>query len=466
MTWDRTALIVSPEPSVVQRLRDLLRPDYHVLGAAGVSEALSQLRTHDIHLVLSDHPLPEMSGVDFLRQLRRDFPDVSRFLFASHPDAGTGLPTAGSSQLFRYLSRPWDPDDILPVLRQAASLPERDGEPRKATGGPRLPELGPGIRLGQYQILDRLGQGGMGTVYKAVHTLLKRVVALKVLRPERLPDPRAVARFRREIKAAGQLAHPNVVQASDARKVRGLHFLVMEFVDGTDLAQVLAHHGPLPVPDACEVVRQAATGLHHAAEHGLVHRDVKPANLMLTQAGQVKVLDLGLAFLYRSRSAGATRTPDDYLAGTADYLAPELLLGRDAVDARADLYSLGCTFYELLTGRPPFSGPAYETVLQKLRAHAHEPVPLVRKARRDVPRRLTAVLDRLLAKDPAGRFGTPAECAVALVPFTRGSDLACLLPPREKGPGAVPPPPVDPQATVDYCPRRKRGPQGPTNSPT
>jgi serine/threonine protein kinase/CheY-like chemotaxis protein len=466
MSSDRTVLIVSPEPSVVQRLRDLLRPDYRVLSASGVPEAFGQLRAHAVHLVLSDHPLAEMSGVDFLRQVRRDFPDVSRFLFASNPDAGAGLPAAGSGSLFRYLRRPWDPDDFLPVLRQAAALAEEEAEPRDSAHARALAELGPGIRLGQYLLLDRLGQGGMGTVYKAVHTLLNRVVALKVLRPERLPDPRAVARFRREIKAAGQLTHPNVVQASDARKVRGIHFLVMEFVDGTDLAQVLARRGPLPVPDACEVARQAATGLHHAAEHGLVHRDVKPANLMLTLAGQVKVLDLGLALLYGGRSAGAAPTPSDYLAGTADYVAPEFVLGREAVDARADLYSLGCTFYELLTGRPPFSGPAYETVLQKLRAHTEAPVPPVRKARRNVPKGLTAVFHRLLAKDPARRFGTPAECAAALAPFTRGADLVRLLPPREGGPGAASPRPVDPQATVDYTPKRQRRSQGPSSRRT
>jgi len=164
------------------------------------------------------------------------------------------------------------------------------GEPKPDVSAEPLP-----ARLGQYEIVEQIGRGGMGTVYNAVHTRLKRPVAIKVLSAGRLQDPQAIARFQREMEAVGRLDHPNLVRAHDAGEVDGQHFLVMEFLDGTDLTKLVRQGGPLPVADACEVVRQAALGIQYAHEHGLVHRDVKPSNIMLTTAGQVKVLDLGLA---------------------------------------------------------------------------------------------------------------------------------------------------------------------------
>ena len=432
---DRYAILaVASEPSVLETFRDLLGREYLILGALSPRQAFAILEAQEVHLVLAEHQLVGMSGADFLRQVRDRHPRPFRLLFPGRADPWVDGEAAGSSHLYRYLARPWDADELQPVIRQALEEWETANPARpdgRQAGPGRHPELRPGERLGQYRLLERLGQGGMGTVYKALHVLLKRVVALKVLRAERVRDAAAVARFRREIRAAGRLAHPNIVQASDARKVKGLTFLVMEFVQGLDLAQIVARRGRLAVADASEVVRQAAVGLQHAHEHGLVHRDVKPANLMLTPQGQVKVLDLGLALLYGELTAAAKPGRDDYLAGTADYMAPEQILGGRTVDTRADIYALGCTLFEFLTGAAPFGSPSFGTVLEKLRAHVQTPVPAVRASRPDVGDELARVLDRFLAKDPAARFPTPAAAAAALEPFARRSDLAALAAPNE-----------------------------------
>jgi hypothetical protein len=308
-------------------------------------------------------------------------------------------------------------------------------------------------RWGDYRPLEKLGQGGMGAVYKAVHTRLGKTVAVKVLAPGRAGDPRAVARLRREMQALGGLRHPNIVQAHDAREEDGVPFLVMEYVEGTDLARLLDRSGPLPVADACEVLRQAALGLQYVYEaRGIVHRDVKPSNLMVTAEGGVKVLDLGLARFHRDVAAGAgpaggAQSSGDHMVGTVDYMAPEQWLdGR--VDVRADVYSLGCTLYHLLAGRPPFAGAGYETAGRKMEAHAHAPAPPIRGRRPEVPDGLAAVLARLLAKDPAARFATPAEVAEALRPFTAGCALSRLVTSAGAAPAApaaaAPPPPPGP----------------------
>ncbi len=197
--------------------------------------------------------------------------------------------------------------------------------------------------LGEYRILKELGRGGMGTVYRAIHTRLDRPVALKVLPPERMADPRAVARFEREMKAVGRLSHPNIVQATDARSIEGRHILVMEYVEGHDLTEVVARRGALRVPDACEAVRQAALGLQYAHEHGLVHRDIKPSNLMLTPQGVVKILDLGLARfqMEADQPEGAGLTAAHQAMGTPDYMAPEQVSDVHSVDIRADAGAKG-----------------------------------------------------------------------------------------------------------------------------
>ncbi|MGO9113806.1 MAG: efflux RND transporter periplasmic adaptor subunit [Thermoguttaceae bacterium] len=288
--------------------------------------------------------------------------------------------------------------------------------------------------LGEYQLIGKLGRGGMGTVYKALQTKLDRVVAVKVLSHGRVENRQAIARFEREMRAVGKISHPNAVQAYDAREIDDMPVLIMEFVDGFDLADIVRRVGKVPVAEACELVRRTALGLQCAHEHGLVHRDIKPSNIMLTAAGEVKLLDLGLARLYAEGGAGVPPAPagDEMTGtgqamGTADYMAPEQASDSRTVDIRADLYSLGCTLYKLLSGRAPFSGPEFRSTLDKLNAHVHQPVLPIRTFSPDVPEKLAAILDRMLAKDPGERFASPAEVAAALEPFCKGANLADLM---------------------------------------
>jgi serine/threonine protein kinase len=272
------------------------------------------------------------------------------------------------------------------------------------------------LLLGSYILLERLGAGGMGQVFKARNWKLGRVVAVKLIRKERLDNPDAVRRFEREVRAAAALDHPNIVRAYDADRIGGTHLLVMEYVEGgIDLARLVQQQGPLPVPRACACVRQAALGLQHACERGLVHRDVKPQNLLLTADGWVvKVLDMGLARLDRPAAddeKSSTMTQEGTVMGTPDYIAPEQALESHAVDIRADLYSLGCTFYYLLTGRVPFPGGS---LFQKVNRHQFEAPEPVERFRPEVPPVVAAVVRKLMAKRPEDRYQTPAELAEAL----------------------------------------------------
>jgi serine/threonine-protein kinase len=275
---------------------------------------------------------------------------------------------------------------------------------------------GPDLLLGSYVLLERLGEGGMGVVFKARNWKLGRVVALKVIRKERLARPDAVRRFRREIQAAAQLSHPNVVEAHDADEVDGTHFFAMEYAEGTDLARLVKQQGPLPVARACDYVRQAALGLQHAYEHNLIHRDIKPSNLLLTRGGVIKVLDMGLARLEQADDDSSTLTQEGVVMGTPDYIAPEQALDARLADIRADIYSLGCSFYFLLTGRPPFPSG---TLMQKLLKHRMDEPEPVERLRPEVPAGVAAVLRRMLAKQPEARFQTPAELAAALAVWDR-----------------------------------------------
>jgi eukaryotic-like serine/threonine-protein kinase len=260
-------------------------------------------------------------------------------------------------------------------------------------------------------------------------------VAIKLLPPDRTVDPRAVARFAREMEAVGRLDHDNIVRATDAGEVDGVHFLVMELLEGVDLARLVRHHSPFPVPDACELMRQAALGLQCAHEHGLVHRDVKPSNLFVSVKGELKVLDLGLALLNWNRQSSGEVTMSGQMMGTADYMAPEQWEASHTVDIRADIYSLGCTLYTLLVGRPPFAGRKFGSALRKMAAHAQEAVPSVADQRPDVSAALEEVLQRMVAKDPDNRPSSPAEVAQALEPFCRGADIAALVPRSPVGNG-------------------------------
>jgi eukaryotic-like serine/threonine-protein kinase len=275
--------------------------------------------------------------------------------------------------------------------------------------------------IGPYVLLERVGAGAMGQVFKARHQHLGRLVAVKVVRKDRVTSPNLLKRFLREMQAAGQMSHPNIVLAFDAGETGNLLYFVMEYVEGTDLGRRLKREGALPVAEACDYVRQTALGLQHAFEKGLVHRDVKPSNLMVTERpadvrtgpppGVVKILDLGLALLSCDETEISALTQEGLVMGTVDYLAPEQALDSHGVDTRADLYSLGCTFYHLLTGRVPYPGG---TVMQRLLRHRTGRPRPVESLRPEVPRGLAAVVRKLMARCPEDRYQTPAELAEAL----------------------------------------------------
>lgn len=304
------------------------------------------------------------------------------------------------------------------------------------------PELPPKFRehlLQQrdYELLEPLGAGGMGLVYKARHTRLERLVAIKLLTPQRMGDQSAIARFEREMNVVGQLEHPHIVRANDAGLIDGVHYLVMELVDGVDLDRLVAERGPWPIAAACEAIRQAALGLQHAFNRGIVHRDIKPSNLMLGRSPdgvwQVKILDLGLALLQRPvMGQDAGLTSDGQLMGTLDYMPPEQGTDTRTVDIRADIYSLGATLFKLLTGRAPFASPDHNTVMKKLVALATIAPPSLQTLRPDVPEDLAALVMSMLAKSPADRPQTPADVAQQLAPFCRHADLATLTDPTAK----------------------------------
>jgi serine/threonine protein kinase len=269
---------------------------------------------------------------------------------------------------------------------------------------------------GSYVLLAQLGEGGMSRVFLARHRHMQRTVAFKVIRRQLIDDAGdvAVRRFYQEIQAVGRLSHPNIIHAYDAGPIAGTHFIAMEYVEGTDLGRLVRRNGPLPVAHACEYIRQAALGLQHAFECGLVHRDLKPSNLLLESGHErIKILDLGLAslsFAEQGRSRTGLTETGSFL-GTPDYIAPEQAADPTTADIRADLYSLGCTLYHLLSGTPPFPGG---TMAHKLNRHQLEAPPPISHARPDVPADVAAIVHRLLEKSPDDRFQTPLELAQAL----------------------------------------------------
>jgi serine/threonine-protein kinase len=345
------------------------------------------------------------------------------------------MPLVATASLIEALRshRLLEPDQMGEVSGLAARLPDARALARELIGrdwltpyqaNQLLQGRGEDLVLGQYVLLERLGEGGMGQVFKARHRILRRVVALKVIRKERLDRPEVVRRFQREVQAAAQLQHPNVVHAFDAGRIGTTHFIAMEFVDGIDLSRLIRQQGPLGIEQACDYIRQAALGLQHAHERGLVHRDIKPANLLATRVPgsdgkpgpggtKVKVLDMGLARLNPALEDEATRglTQEGTVVGTVDYLAPEQAVNASHVDIRADIYSLGCTFYHLLTGQAPFAG---DTALDKLLKHRCEEAVPVEHLRPEVPPGLAAVVRKMMAKQPGDRYQTPAEVALAL----------------------------------------------------
>jgi serine/threonine protein kinase len=321
-----------------------------------------------------------------------------------------------------------DEDILAAYLKQHPTLPHKPSElaQQMVTLGLLTPyqarQLVQGrhkrIVLGQYRLLERIGKGGHGRIYLAEHLHLRRRVALKVLPAGQAGKAEVLERFYREARAVAVLDHPNIVRAFDANHVGKIHFLVLEFVEGVTLKQLLQNGEPLSYPLAANYMTQVAAGLEHAWKRGLVHRDIKPSNLIVDRQGVVKILDLGLARFFQDGEDSLTQEHSkDMLVGTPDYLSPEQADDSDNVDIRADLYSLGSTFYTLLHGKPPFHGC---NLSQKLIHHRCKVPPCLHVLHPEIPRELSNIVARLMAKKPEERYQTPGEMVAALDPFVRG----------------------------------------------
>ena len=266
--------------------------------------------------------------------------------------------------------------------------------------------------LDQYVVRDVLGSGGMGRVFKAVQRKMNRLVALKVLPPSAVESQEALQRFQREIQAVAKLSHPNIVAAHDAGCCDGMHYFVMDFVEGRDLSQCVQENGPMPPQEAVDCVLQVARGLEYAHAAGVIHRDIKPSNLLLDKTGTVKILDLGIARLSDTRlPSSSSLTNTGCILGTVDYMAPEQAINTKVADHRADIYSLGCTLHYLLTGQPVYGG---ETAMERLLGHREKPIPSLKAACPAVSKELDAVFQKMLAKKPDARYQTMTEAIAAL----------------------------------------------------
>ena len=272
-----------------------------------------------------------------------------------------------------------------------------------------LGELGQGTAFGEYLLLAKLTEGKSGTVWKAKHRRQNRVVSLRTIRNDG-KNPELIKRFQREMSVAANIEHPNLVGAYEAGAQDGVHYLVMEAVEGIDLADIVRQRGPLPVEQAVNYIVQAARGLEHLHGKHIVHRNIKPSNLLLDRSGLVKVSNLVLARIddagQHEGGDGEDLTLPGQMMGTADYLPPEQAKDAHAADHRSDIYSLGCTFYCLLTGQPPYPE---KSLMKKVLAHRDQPIPSLSASRPEVTPKLERAYQKMMAKDPAARQQNMAE---------------------------------------------------------
>lgn len=326
-----------------------------------------------------------------------------------------------------------------PDLESGSAASTHDDQPTVISNQPPLPppdpdgtevlhanKIGPGDRLGHYEVLEYIGGGGMARVYRAMDTRLARTVALKVLSLEQAADPETKLRFHNEAQSAAQLDHENIARVHYVGEDRGLPFIVFEFIEGTDIRALVEQKGVLPLAEAVSYTLQIAEALAHAASHNVVHRDIKPSNVLITPDGQVKVIDMGLARIQGDR-AGSDLTASGVTLGTFDYISPEQARDPRSADVRSDIYSLGCAFFFMLTGRPPFPEG---TVLQKLLKHQGDEPPDLRQFRPGLPDEVVRVVRRMLAKDPRRRYQDATELVEDLLALAEQIGLRPLGPGR------------------------------------
>ncbi len=315
-------------------------------------------------------------------------------------------------KLTTYLQRRQMGRGLPPDPRETADSMIRDGLITNFQAEQFLLGKWRGFTIGKYKLLERVGIGGMGQVFLCEHMYMKRRVAIKVLPPAKAEQPAALGRFYREARAAGSLEHPNIVRTHDIDQDGNLHFIVMEYIDGSNLLDMVKKFGPMNVGRAVHYIRQVAVGLDFAFRSGIIHRDIKPGNVLIDRKGNAKILDMGLARFYKDQTDMLTVKYDDKIVlGTADYVAPEQVANSHAVDVRADIYAMGASFYFLLAGHPAFPSG---TVSQKLLWHrTKEPTP-IRQIRPEVPEAIAYIVAKMMAKDPNQRYQTPHEVATDL----------------------------------------------------
>jgi serine/threonine-protein kinase len=340
------------------------------------------------------------------------------------PSKPQGRDTVTTGEFVQNLAESglFDASDVLPASGQLAA-PDGTSAAQELVAAGKLTEYQADavlarrfgdLRIGNYEILDKLGAGGMGTVFKARHRRMKRVVALKVLSREVAGSGKFADRFQREVETIARLSHPNIVMAFDADECEAGPFLVMEFVNGRDLASEVEKAGPLSAADAVDRILQAARGLEYAHGQGIIHRDIKPGNILRDVDGVVKVADLGLARLNTpdgGSGENTSLTQAGTIVGTAEYMPPEQASESGQVDHRSDIYSLGCTLYFLLIGRPPYQAGSIVSMLLK---HRDAPIPDLRAARPDIPPELETIFQRMVAKIPEDRYQTMTVVVKAL----------------------------------------------------
>ncbi len=323
------------------------------------------------------------------------------------PESGGG--STASTASFKGEGPPSSADDEPTVISTRAPM-EMAATTAPPTA-PKLERLGPGTRIANYELLECVGGGGMGLVFRARDTTLARIVALKVLTPEQTADGEVLLRFRNEAQTAARLNHEGVVQVYHAGEDGGVAYIAFEFIEGMNVRTLVEKRGVLPPHEAIHYTYQVAEALAHAAAHHVVHRDIKPSNILITAEGQAKLIDLGLARLYKSGEDADDLTASGVTLGTFDYISPEQARDPRTADVRSDIYSLGCTLFFMLTGRPPF---VEGTVLQKLLQHHSEEPPDVRQFRPELPPEVSRLLRKMMAKDPRRRFQDPSQLLDAL----------------------------------------------------